>query len=435
MKAIRKTVITIMLFALVALLCSSCSFIDFFSTDSLIRPPKLTGENALIQQAFEKAVGKDVMLISPMAGEFRSAFVQYDINRDGREETLVLYSKTESPNEAHLHLLRFDGEDWYSAGDMTGNGSDVYSVAFHELDGDSDFEIAVSWTVSDSKRNKTLSLYKLSASEEGERIDQLSVIQIYDYMVGDFDFDGRQELLYLMDNSADTEQPFKASMIKMDPAAGAFTFVCELQLSLTVNVPVKMSFDIRDGHYRLYIDCQNYDGSYMTEVLWFDTAELVLKRLQDEEGKAISDLTSRGAPAFSEDVNNDRIIEFPVQKFYENSVVYTKDTDGEAPMPVITFARCEGNTIKYLNRTYFYATEGEFRFRMDSFAERYTAAYDTAEKELRFYQPDAPELPVFTVRYVSEEPQTEEVLIRISKSASVSFGLTEEQIRRFIDIL
>ena len=432
MKAIRSTVKSFLLFALVALLCCSCSFIDFFSTDSLIRPPKLTGENALIQQAFEKAVGKDVMLVSPVSGDFRSAFVQYDIDRDGTDETLVFYTRNESPDEAHLHLLRFNGEQWYSAGDMTGNGSEVYSVSFFDLDKTVGYEIAVSWTVSDSKRNKTLSLYKLTSVPE-DRIDQLSVLQIYDYMVCDFDFDGQQELVYLMDNGADQEQPFKANMIKMDPAGAGFTFVCELQLQLSVNVPVKMSFDIRDGHYRLYIDCMNYDGSYMTEVLWFDTGELVLKRALDAEGNVISEMTGRNAAVFSEDLNNDRIIEFPMQRPYENSAVYTKDPDGETPMQLITFARLQGENLNYLPRNYFYSPEGEFRFKADAFLDGYFAAYDAANKELRFYQTDVPETPVFTVKYVSLTPAEQEIFIEITEPAV--FRYTEEQLKNFMEIL
>lgn len=432
MKAIRSAVETVLLFALIALLCCSCSFIDFTSTDSLIRPPKLTGENALIQQAFEKAVGKDVMLVSPVSGDFRSAFVQYDIDRNGTDETLVFYCRPESPDEAHLHLLRFNGERWYSAGDMTGNGSEVYSVSFLDLDKAVGYEIAVTWTVSDSKRNKTLSLYKITSLPE-ERIDQLSVLQIYDYMVCDFDFDGQQELLYLMDNGADQEQPFKANMIKMDPADGGFVFVCELQLQLSVNVPVKMSFDIRDGHYRLYIDCMNYDGSYMTEVLWFDTAELVLKRAQDAEGNVISEMTGRNAAVFSEDLNNDRIIEFPVQRPYENSAVYTKDPDGEAPMQLITFARLQRDSLNYLSRNYFYAPEGEFRFKADAFLNGYFAAYDAANKELRFYQTDVPETPVFTVKYVSLTPAEQEIFIEIAEPTV--FRYTKEQLKSFVEIL
>ena len=432
MKAIRSAVKTILLFALTALLCCSCSIIDFTSTDSLIRPPKLTGENALIQQTFEKAVGKDVMLVSPVSGDYRSAFVQYDIDRNGTDETLVFYCRTESPDEAHLHLLRFNGEQWYSAGDMTGNGSEVYSVSFYDLDKSAGYEIAVSWTVSDSKRNKTLSLYKFSMAPE-ERIDQLSVLQIYDYMVCDFDFDGQQELLYLMDNGADQEQPFKANMIKMDPVEGSFGFMCELQLQLSVNVPVKMSFDIRDGHYRLYIDCMNYDGSYMTEVLWFDTAELVLKRAQDADGNVISEMTGRNAAVFSEDLNNDRIIEFPVQRPYENSAVYTKDPDGEAPMQLVTFARLQRGDLSYLPKTYFYAPEGEFRFKTDSFLNGYFAVYDAATKELRFYLADDPEVPVFAVKYVSASPAEQEIVIEITEPAV--FRYTKEQLKSFVEIL
>jgi hypothetical protein len=78
MKAMRHGVriITLIFVLCAALLMTSCSFFQSFTVESLIRPPKLTGENALIEKAFETAVNKDVMLISPIAGDYRNAFVQ-----------------------------------------------------------------------------------------------------------------------------------------------------------------------------------------------------------------------------------------------------------------------------------------------------------------------------------------------------------------------
>ena len=116
MRSFRSAARVIALLLACAVLFSSCSFFDFFTVDSLIRPPKLTGENALIEQAFEAAVGKDVMLVSPVSGEYRSAFIQYDLDRDGAEETLVFYTRNEAPNEAHLHFLKYDGYRWCDQG-------------------------------------------------------------------------------------------------------------------------------------------------------------------------------------------------------------------------------------------------------------------------------------------------------------------------------
>ena len=435
MKAIyRGFRLTAIIFILTAaVLLSSCSFFQSFTIDSLIRPPKLTGENALIEQAFEAAVQKEVMLISPIAGDFRTAFVQYDVDADGTEETLVFYAKKDSPNEAHMHLLKYNGAEWYSAGDITGNGSEVYSVSFYHFDQDDSFEVAVCWTVSDSRRNKTLSLYKLSETDHTQDISQLSVIQLFDYLILDFDMDGQLELLYLMDNSSDSEQPFKISMIKMDPADGAFHFVCELPLRQSVNLPVQMTYDVRMQVYTLYIDCVNFDGSYITEILYYDNEKSVFSRLQNEEGTELSELTVRNSQVYCSDIDNDKIIEVPLQKVWEGSSVIYPEAETPLPMHVIEYAKRQKNEMIPLGKSYFYAPDGTFRFRTEMFKDAYIAVYDQAESTVRFYVPDEPDTCFLSVQFVPLAAKEAAFNVELIEPEVSLF--TEENIRRMFEIL
>ena len=87
----------------VLILFSGCNVLDVFSVDSLLRAPKLTGENARIQSSFENAVGTGVQLVSPLTGDHRSAFVFFDFDADGVNETLVFYARAEAPDEIHMH--------------------------------------------------------------------------------------------------------------------------------------------------------------------------------------------------------------------------------------------------------------------------------------------------------------------------------------------
>ncbi len=432
MKAICRGVRILIIFTVLisSSLLSACSFFHSFTVDSLIRPPKLTGENALIEQAFEAAVKTEVLFISPIAGDYRTAFVQFDVDADGEDETLVFYAKKESPSEAHIHLLKFNGENWYSAGDITGNGSEVYSVAFYHFDPDESFEVAVCWTVSDSRRNKTLSLYKLTQEDE---ISQLSVIQLFDYLILDFDMDGRLELMYLMDNSSDSEQPFKISMIKMDPADGAFHFVCELPLHQSVNLPVQMKYDIRVQRYTLYIDCVNFDGSYMTEILYYDKEQAVFSRIQNEAGTELSELTVRNTQVYCADIDNDRIIEVPMQHVWEGSSVLYPEAETPLPMHVIEYAKRQNNELVPLHISYYYAPDGAFRFRTDEFTDNYIAAYDAAASTLRFSVPDEPEAVLFTVRYIPLAEKEAAFTVEIAEPEVTLF--TEQHIKSLFEIL
>lgn len=435
MKAIYRgfRITWLVLLLTVAILLSSCSFFQSFTVDSLIRPPKLTGENALIEQAFESAVQAEVMFISPIAGDYRTAFVQYDVDVDGTDETLVFYAKKDSPNEAHMHLLKYDGSEWYSAGDITGNGSEVYSVAFYHFDPDVSFEVAVCWTVSDSRRNKTLSLYKLNENEHAQEISQLSVIQLFDYLILDFDMDGQLELMYLMDNSSDSEQPFKISMIKMDPADGAFHFVCELPLHQSVNLPVRMTYDVRMHVHTLYIDCVNFDGSYITEILYYDNDKSVFSRLQNEEGTELSELTVRNSQVYCSDINNDKNIEVPLQKVWEGSSVIYPEAESPVPMHVIEYAKLHENEMVSLGVSYFYAPDGTFRFRTEMFKDAYIAVYEQAESTVRFYVPDEPDTCFLSVQFVPLAAKEAAFNVEFVEPEVALF--TEKSIRQMFEIL
>ena len=435
MKAMRHGVriITLIFILCAALLLTSCSFFQSFTVESLIRPPKLTGENALIEKAFETAVNKDVMLISPIAGDYRNAFVQYDVDADGTDDTLVFYAKKESPNEAHMHLLKFDGENWYSAGDITGNGSEVYSVAFYQFDQDASFEVAVCWTVSDTRRSKTLSLYKTSLNDDAHELTQLSVIPLVDYLILDFDDDDQLELMYLMDNSSDAEQPFKVNLIKMDPKDGAFHFVCELSLHQSVNLPLKINYDIKALRCTLYIDCVNADGTYMTEIFYYDTQKALFSRMVNTAGAELSELTVRNTQVYCADIDNDKIVEVPLQRVWSGATVLYPETENPLPMNVIEFAKMQDNELLPLNVSYFYAPDAQFRFKTDEFLEEYVAAYDVTEMQLQLSTRDENAAPLFTVQYVPLAGNEAAFNIVIAEPEVTLF--TEKHIKSLFEIL
>ena len=82
---------TAALITMAVLLLSGCSLLDFFSSENLLKAPRLTGENAALQQAFENAVGKEISLFTPISGEFRSSYIRTDINNDKNEENGMYY--------------------------------------------------------------------------------------------------------------------------------------------------------------------------------------------------------------------------------------------------------------------------------------------------------------------------------------------------------
>ena len=135
-------------------LCTGCSA-RFAAVDELMRPPRLSGENSGIEEAFENAVqNKNVQIKTPMAGQYRSAYVLYDLDADGREEAIAFYSDARDDTTAYMHILDFDGEVWRSAADIKGEGSDVYEIAFCDMNADGLSEATL--TLDDSSASRTI---------------------------------------------------------------------------------------------------------------------------------------------------------------------------------------------------------------------------------------------------------------------------------------
>ena len=70
----------------------------------MMHPPALSGENAGIQKAFEKAVNdKNIVMKTPTTGDYRSSFILYDFDGDGEDEAIALYSYSTDETAVYLH--------------------------------------------------------------------------------------------------------------------------------------------------------------------------------------------------------------------------------------------------------------------------------------------------------------------------------------------
>ena len=166
-------VLTILVFTF-----SGCSLVNLVSAESLLRPPKLTGENAALQTTFENSVGSDVSLYAPIAGDYRTSYIFFDMNFDGNDEAVVFYSLNSNSSVVHMHLLSQYNNEWYSVADIIGSGTEVYKVDFCNIDSSRNSEIAVIWSLDDSKREKTLSFYKVNSYDEAVENAVISIATI-----------------------------------------------------------------------------------------------------------------------------------------------------------------------------------------------------------------------------------------------------------------
>ena len=371
---------------LILIAFAGCSVIDFFSTDNLLRAPKLTGVNAALQQAFESAVGQDVYLVGPLTGEYRSAFILKDCDGDGQEEALVFYMPhgTEN-NTVHMNLMVMRDGAWRSVADIAGNGSEVYQVDFCNIDREEGAEIAVTWTVPDSKRDKTLSLYKINFArfEQNDSFNPLASVQIFEYFVIDIDSDGQNELFYVYFDTTEEKSGAYAKLLKYSDADTVLYPISEVKFDGRASSLLAVKYDLFDGKYEFFIDCAAGENTYYTEIVQYDAEQYTLTLpVRGEEKDPVAE-TRRSSQMYSSDINDDGLIEIPVEKSLPDSFIVNDPENDVLPLRYISWQRFEEDGFAPLTN-YFVNETGLYSVCLDPFFGELYMIYDCATGEVQF---------------------------------------------------
>ena len=115
--------ITALALSLLILLLSSCSFIQP-TIEELMKPPKLSQQQMEVDAALKAALGTNsIKLKYPLSGDYRSAYVFYDIDSDGVEEAIVFYQPSLDESGTRINILDYQEGAWTSVYDVPGEDS------------------------------------------------------------------------------------------------------------------------------------------------------------------------------------------------------------------------------------------------------------------------------------------------------------------------
>lgn len=137
--------------ALLAALCAiMCGCSAGVSVENMLTPPRLLAEQNEIYDELKRSVGQNIKLKYPRSGDYRSAFVMYDIDDEDGEEALVFYeSKNAAAGESALRLKFLDKSDgkWAAVYDLACAGSEVESISFSRLGTGGAVDIIIRYTL------------------------------------------------------------------------------------------------------------------------------------------------------------------------------------------------------------------------------------------------------------------------------------------------
>lgn len=299
-------------------LFSGCS-LRFTSLPNLLRPPKLAGGNEEVQDAFEDAVGKNFLLKTPSTGEYHSSFILYDMDHDGEEEALVFYTENKDQSTVRIHFMDSENGKWTFHYDFPGEGSEIYSVYFADMNDDEKAELIVGWRLFGSQGSKMLTIYQYTESENGPYINTLAREAFTAMLPVDMDADGCEEVFVLAQDTAEPGRGMSGKLLKM--VKNVVTVAGEVALDPRTSNYVSLKSEKlgTQSPVRIYIDANAGASSMITEIVYWDSRAKRLIAPLYEEQKGANVATLRYEAIASNDINNDAIIEIPVQSILPDS--------------------------------------------------------------------------------------------------------------------
>lgn len=297
----EKIVAVILCLLLVFTLCGC----DVMTADTaeLLSPPEPSGDIRPISEVIKKTATSGFVMKYPARGENRSAVVREDIDSDGTLEAFAFYSVTDREIiTMHINVICFRDNEWTSVAAQQIVAAGVDKVEFSDLDGDGIKEILVGWQIYGTSEMQ-LAVYSLNENSLTQRM-----LQKYSHFTTcDLDENGNNEVLVLKTGFADSNNT--ASLYSLNESGVIEISACELDKTVkTVNEPVIDT--LSTGKPAVYIDVIKGVGA-VTEVLFMEKEKLVNPLFDSQTGETIA--TLRSVSFGIEDINEDGIIEIPVQ--------------------------------------------------------------------------------------------------------------------------
>ncbi len=299
---LKRTAYIAVMLIMIFCLCGCSLFAA--DTAELLSPPSLSGDLYPIAQAIGQSAGSNYDFKYPSRGNYRSAVVQEDIDADGILEAFAFYSTTEGETVTmHINYIKSEQGKWSSAAQQKIVAGGVDRLEFCDFDGDGVREILVGWEIYGTSEMQ-LAVYSVGESTLTQRMLQ----KYTHFMTCDLDEDDVNEVLVLKTNTADGFNT--ASLFEFSKEGVTEIGTCELDAAAkTVSEPLLAT--LSTGKPAVYIDEIKGVGA-ITEVLFVEKGALVNPLLKPDTKENLS--TLRSVSFAIEDINDDGIIEIPVQE-------------------------------------------------------------------------------------------------------------------------
>lgn len=360
---------------MLSLLLSGCSFAGL-DAQTLMKPPKPTGEKAEIHTLLASKADGKMTLKYPRSGDYRSAIITHDLCGDVNEEAMALYQKGDDTSGTNIMFMKKDGT-WRDMGFFNNPATQVDKVCFGDLNGDGKDEVIVGWGNSLSNTS-TICVYYY----KNGKMNELKLEQSYTEMAV-MDFDGNKLDEIFTANVSVGDQPALARLYSLRNNTAEMIGSCRLDNGVTKYSSVQTGL-INERQKGIVLDGMKNANTLVTELIYWDSENKILRSPFYDADAQNANSTLRNTSVVSKDINGDRIIEVPIVNL----------------MPGYTGAAAED--AAYLTNWHRYDTKNDTFVRVMSMVLNYSDGYwflvpdmwrgkittkmDTATRTLTFYE-------------------------------------------------
>ena len=438
---------------LMAVLMSSCEKGSLIHTvDSLLTPPLYYSEYEGLVSAFNSELEGNVILSNPAGGDHLSAITVSDLNGDSAEDAIILYRNTLESNTVQLSVFSFAEGVWKKSVSFNGYGNVVDSLTVEDMDGDGISEIVVVWNYQGIGNAKVFTVYRsLSDSSSYEEIKTQTCDAVE---IADMDDDRQSEVLYILSENSGNIIKRTANLIKLSKKD--FVTMGSVSLDPNVGAYVSVKREKYNSHYpmKVYFDAEKNSNMMITEVVYWDSEKKTLIAPMFDGKTDSNSVTLRYEQIHCADINNDGMIEIPVQSPPSEKTEETSSPEGAAeakPLPA-------DDTLPVTNWVYFVGLmpasqlstwvnlQDGYYIRLDNDKGKDYVVRESEEDGVHYYQVCSGKTVLFSVFTVSRKDYesgnyssdvdilkfTDKVILAKTEAAGEKQGFDAEQIRKTV---
>ena len=409
----KKIFSVLLSLVIICLSFTSCKSI-FSPVDELMRPPRLSGDDKKLQDAFEKSVAEydNVVMKIPISGKYKSSYNLFDIDGDDSDETIILYSVPFEGNSVIAEIFKYTGNEWVSVSKINTETNEIYEINFADINGDGCYEGLLGLTDEnfidvDSRLNLThiLNIY----TYDGEKTELVAEELYSNIYIKNLNNDNTDELILFRNNFKNADNLTSARIISYNNDYSiSYDNTTDISDMLEIQNIVSDKIVKNNVEYtRVFVDGSFSDTEFITEIIEIDESNFNVSLPLYSDNMSETPGTLRRNNLYCMDIGFDGTIEIPSTDIFPYS---EKISEGKTiPLELVIWSEYgDGFTVKY--KTLLNSKVGHVAFIPDEFIGNVSVIYDEENLNLTFYSIDGDgnvEKALFSYR-IFTVPQWEE---------------------------